>query len=262
MSHPSLLTRDATAVSNDFPPNRAYETISQPPLYSSSSSSSSSASTSLSSTFQGSPNFKIILVGDAGVGKTSLFNMARHPTNDVTEGGGAAMTSASTVGVDVCTRSFLTRYGKVTLTMWDTAGVERYRTLTRNYYRNTHAAVLVCSVDDQSTLFSLPRWLRDVIESAPSAVLFLVGNKSDLLCQEVTEDSMQSFADCHSCQAAFLTSAKTGNGVDSALLAVAEHLAERYRNHKDMTARETQWGLGSGLQVHNAGQPNNGKCCT
>nr|KAG5689832.1 hypothetical protein BaRGS_029310 [Batillaria attramentaria] len=146
------------------------------------------------------------------------------------------------------------------LTLWDTAGVERFRTLTRNYYRNTHAALLVFSLDDPTSLFYLPRWEKDVMESAPDAVKFLVGNKGDL-DRMVTKVSMQNFAAAHGCQAAFLTSAQTGEGVEEALTALCEYLVTKHQHQGKMADSDRAWMLGSGLHVHNGDEHEKKTCC-
>lgn len=226
------------------------------------STSSQSSATTLKSNDSSSvtPTFKVILTGEVGVGKTTIFNKLRHHDHVLHD----STSSSSTIGVDSCSRTFRTRVGNVTLSVWDTAGVERFRTLTRNYYRNTHAALLVYSLNDPATLFYLPRWQRDVVDSAPSANLYLVGNKSDLE-QQVTESAMQSFACSHNCQAAFLTSARTGEGLETALTAVCEDLVSKYHRHTDLNDHDQLWMQGSGIHVHGNGQhdviTNSKKCC-
>ncbi|XP_076449464.1 uncharacterized protein LOC143285900 [Babylonia areolata] len=204
------------------------------------------------------PCFKVILIGEAGVGKTSIFSRARQPEH-VWSG---AQTSAS-IRVDTCTRTICTQSGDVTLTLWDTAGAEKYRTLTRNYYRDTHAVLLVFSVDDPPSLHSLPGWQRDVTQSSPSVISFLVGNKSDLTHQ-VSEQCMRAFADSHNCQAAFLLSAKTGEGVESALSTVCQHLVSQSHHRSRMHNRDRLWLEGSGVHIHGCrtGQEGGSKCCS
>ncbi|KAL8590605.1 hypothetical protein ACOMHN_011041 [Nucella lapillus] len=215
------------------------------------STSSQSSATTLKSidSSRVTPNFKVILTGEVGVGKTTMFSKLRHHNHVLAD----ATSSSATIGVDSCSRIFHTRFGNVTLTVWDTAGVERFRTLTRNYYRNTHAALLIFSLDDPATLFYLPRWQRDVIDSAPSASLYLLGNKSDLE-RQVTDSAMQSFAGSHNCQSAFLTSARTGEGLEAALTAVCEDLVSKHHRHADLYDHDQLWMEGSGLHVHGSGE--------
>ncbi|KAK7114976.1 ras-related protein Rab-25-like [Littorina saxatilis] len=206
-----------------------------------------------------SPTFKVILIGEAGVGKTSLFSRVRHPQplhHDLS----ASFSTAATVGVDTHTRTISTRHGIVKLTLWDTAGVERYRTLTRNYYRNTNAALLVFSLDDASTLYPLSRWQHDVNDTAPNAISFLVGNKSDLT-RGVSDETLNSFAEGNNCLAAFLTSAKTGEGVEEALTSVCEHLVHKFKHRTEMHDRDKLWLEGSGINVHGSGEHEAKKCC-
>ncbi|KAL8570138.1 hypothetical protein ACOMHN_033816 [Nucella lapillus] len=148
------------------------------------------------------------------------------------------------------------------MNVWDTAGTEKYRTLTRNYHRNSQAALLVFSVEDPLSLSTLSSWQREVLQSSPSAVHFLVGNKSDLH-HRVTDQSLQCFAQSHNCQAAFVISAQTGQGVEAALTAIGDHLATETQQHDKMYNTDCLWLQGSGAQVNGRfGKENSSKCCS
>lgn len=199
------------------------------------------------------PLFKVILVGDAGVGKTSLFCCIQDEDYIFREN------PTTTVGVESCIHSVSTAKGVVNMSVYDTAGVERFRTLTRNYYRNAHAVLLVFSLDEPASLYGLSRWESEVMESAPAAVKFLVGNKADLH-KAVLPEAIQAFAHAHNCQAAFLTSAKTREGLDGALASLGVHLMEKYDRHSHRKDEDRLWREGSGMHVH--GDENRGsKCC-
>ena len=102
------------------------------------------------------------------------------------------------------------------LSIWDTAGVERFRTLTRNYYRNAHAAVFVYSVADASSLHYLSQWIKDTQNFAPNAVRMLLGNKIDIEPLEVDELTSKSFAKAHEFDLHFEISCKTPSGINQA----------------------------------------------
>ena len=112
------------------------------------------------------------------------------------------------------------------MSIWDTAGVERFRTLTRNYYRNAHAAVFIYSVTDVSSLHFLTQWEKDTQNFAPNAIRMLIGNKSDLEA-EVDDYTAEQFAKMHSFDRDAVISCKTGKGIHEAFEGLAKLLHEQ-----------------------------------
>ena len=103
--------------------------------------------------------------------------------------------------------------------------MERFRTLTRNYYRNAHAAVFVYSMSEASSLHYLAQWIRDTESFAPNATRMLVGNKVDLEATgEVDETTAASFATAHKFELHFKTSCKTNKGIGEAFSKLARAL--------------------------------------
>lgn len=109
------------------------------------------------------------------------------------------------------------------LSIWDTAGVERFRTVTKNYYRGAHACVLMFSVDEPGSLQYLTHWVRDANEFCPDALKFVIANKIDLDCV-VNADSMELFSNSHNCENVFKVSAKTGEGITEAFEKISKQL--------------------------------------
>jgi hypothetical protein len=108
--------------------------------------------------------FKIVLVGDSGVGKSNLLSRFTRNTFTTDE--------KSTIGVEFATRIVpMVDEKKIKAQIWDTAGQERYRAITNAYYRGALGAMLVYDVTKQSTFENIPRWLREVITPAFSFVL-------------------------------------------------------------------------------------------
>lgn len=118
------------------------------------------------------------------------------------------------------------------MNVWDTAGVERFRTLTRNYYRNAHAAVFIYSVGEVSSLHYLIQWEKDTRTFAPNAVRMLIGNKNDLE-GEVDEFTAQSFAKTHALELDAMISCKTGQGVNEAIERLARIIHEKNSGKQD-----------------------------
>src|SRR3990170_2126507 len=97
--------------------------------------------------------YKVLLVGDSGVGKSSLLR--RYVENQFSE------SFASTVGVDVYQRRVQIGSAAVRLQLWDTAGQERYSSIAAAYYRNTQALLLVYDVSSDASFAHLQRWFDD-----------------------------------------------------------------------------------------------------
>lgn len=112
------------------------------------------------------------------------------------------------------------------MSIWDTAGVERFRTLTRNYYRNAHAAVFIYSVTDVSSLHFLTQWEKDTQNFAPNAIRMLIGNKCDME-PEVDEYTAEQFSKMHDFDRDAVISCKTGKGIHEAFEGLARLLHER-----------------------------------
>eukprot|EP00250_Pteridium_aquilinum_P029850 c40233_g1_i1 orf=207-857(+) len=133
--------------------------------------------------------FKVVLIGDSGVGKSNL--LSRFTRNEF------SLESKSTIGVEFATRSISVDGKTIKAQIWDTAGQERYRAITSAYYRGAVGALLVYDITRHVTFENVERWLKELKDHTDSnIVVMLVGNKSDLrhLRAVSTEDS-QAFAE-------------------------------------------------------------------
>ena len=146
---------------------------------------------------------KIIFVGDAGVGKTTLISrIMDNPFSDVYE---------PSIGVDFMSKSMKYRGQNVKLQMWDTAGQEKYKGLIPSYVRNSSIVFVVYDVSTKSSFDNVPKWIS-FIRSIENTTLVLCGNKIDIENREVTKEEGEAFAQKESL-AFFETSAKTGDGI-------------------------------------------------
>ncbi|XP_022450234.1 ras-related protein Rab-26 isoform X6 [Delphinapterus leucas] len=153
--------------------------------------------------------FKVMLVGDSGVGKTCLLVRFK-------DGAFLAGTFISTVGIDFRNKVLDVDGMKVKLQIWDTAGQERFRSVTHAYYRDAHALLLLYDVTNKASFDSIQAWLTEIQEYAQhDVVLMLLGNKVANGClQEYGLPFME-------------TSAKMGLNVDLAFMAIAKELKQR-----------------------------------
>jgi Ras-related protein Rab-1A len=164
--------------------------------------------------------FKLLLIGDSGVGKSCL--LLRFADDTYTE------SYISTIGVDFKIRTIELEGKTVKLQIWDTAGQERFRTITSSYYRGAHGIIVVYDVTDNDTFTNVKQWLQEIDRYASEGVnKLLVGNKSDLTSKKVVEYSVaKEFAD--QLNIPFLeTSAKNATNVEQAFLTMAKQIKDR-----------------------------------
>ncbi|KAK9284241.1 hypothetical protein L1049_023410 [Liquidambar formosana] len=191
--------------------------------------------------------FKLVLIGDSGVGKSNL--LSRFTRNEFN------LESKSTIGVEFATRSMNIDGKVIKAQIWDTAGQERYRAITSAYYRGAVGALLVYDVTRHVTFENVGRWLKELREHTdPNMVVMLIGNKSDLrhLVSVSTEDG-RSFAERESL--CFMeTSALEATNVENAF---SEVLTQIYRivSRKAVEAG----GDGAALAVPSRGETINVK---
>jgi len=134
--------------------------------------------------------FKLLVVGDAGVGKTCLIHRF---VDDV-----FSSTCKSTIGVDFKATSIEMDGKNVQLQVWDTAGQERFRALTTSYYRGAHGVILVYDVTEPGSFEHLSSWIKDVdLYSGEEVVKLLIGNKDDNDRKVVDPGTAREFAKDH-----------------------------------------------------------------
>ncbi|KAJ8460918.1 hypothetical protein OPV22_033844 [Ensete ventricosum] len=163
--------------------------------------------------------FKVVLIGDSGVGKSNL--LSRFTRNHF------SLDSKSTIGVEFATRTLQVEGKMVKAQIWDTAGQERYRAITSAYYRGALGAFLIYDVTKPKSFENANRWLKELRDHADSnIVIMLVGNKTDLKhLRAITSEDAQSFAEKEG--VSFLeTSALEAINVEKAFQII---LAEIYR---------------------------------
>ncbi|OQS00286.1 Rab1 family GTPase [Thraustotheca clavata] len=161
--------------------------------------------------------FKLVLIGDSGVGKSCL--LLRFADDAFTE------SYITTIGVDFRFRTVKIDKKTVKLQIWDTAGQERFRTITSAYYRGADGIIMVYDVTSQESFDHVNDWLNEVNRYASEGTCkLLVGNKSDITSRKVVSyETAKAFAD--SLAIPFLeTSAKNAQNVEEAFLTMASEL--------------------------------------
>jgi Ras-related protein Rab-2A len=183
--------------------------------------------------------FKFIAIGDTGVGKSCLllqFTDKRfNPEHDLT------------IGVEFGTQTIQIHNETVKLQIWDTAGQETFRSITRSYYRNTAGALLVYDITRRETFMHVSQWLQDAkTHGSSDMTVMLVGNKCDLEhLRQVSTDEGQKFA--KEMGLLFIeTSAKTSRNVEEAFTKPASFIYQRVRNG-EIDAENQSSGVQKGI---------------
>lgn len=162
------------------------------------------------------PQFKVVLMGDSGVGKTSIvLQFSEHVFREITR---------PTVGSGCVNKRIITQKGPCSLMIWDTAGEERYRSVTSLYSQGANAFIIVYDVTDESTFESIPDWIETIQQTADDdSLIYIIANKTDI--PERTVSDVRAFEWAHQHRYPYFeVSARTGERVDLVFEDVAEKL--------------------------------------
>ena len=185
--------------------------------------------------------FKVLLLGNSNVGKSSLFlRFVDDVWND---------TFVPTIGVDFKIKTFEIDSKKIKMQIWDTAGQERFKNIISSYYRGAHGILLLYDVTDKESFKNLSNWLIEIEKNASKNILrILIGNKCDLEDKRViTRAQGKEFADTYGLK--FIeTSAKKNLNVSEAfetlgrelMNAGAEKKIEKRKENKKISVAKAQ----------------------
>lgn len=198
---------------------------------------------------------KLILVGDASVGKTNI--LSKYLSNHFDPN------SKATVGVEFGTKNLEIDNKKIKVQIWDTAGQERYKSITSTYYKGAKGAIIVYDITRKVTFENIDKWIGDLkINGDEKIIIFLVGNKSDLNdMREVNKDDGINKSEKYNMS--FLeTSALYGDNISK----VFDELIEKvYINFYANLQKEKKLEIVNGIDLSKVNDDNNeeGKgCCS
>ena len=118
------------------------------------------------------PTFKLVVIGDGGVGKTTFVK--RHMTGEFQK------PYIPTKGADVSSIDFYTTKGPIRFIIWDTAGQEKFGNLRECYYIDAHCAIIMFDLTSRQTYKNVPKWHKDLTKICENIPIVLVGNKADV----------------------------------------------------------------------------------
>ncbi|KAM4723276.1 ras-related protein Rab-15-like isoform 1-T1 [Anableps anableps] len=170
--------------------------------------------------------FRLLLLGDSGVGKTCMLRRFTEGEFDPSH--------ISTIGVDFKMKTIEIDGLKVRVQIWDTAGQERYQTITKQYYRRAQGIVFVYDITNLPSFQHIAKWASDVDEYAPDDVqTILVGNKADEdFSRQVTKDQGKKLAETYGMEF-FETSASTSSNISESFIRVTELVLQAQKRDVD-----------------------------
>ena len=171
-------------------------------------------------------SFKMIIIGDPGVGKSCLTNQVVKNTFDEAY--------STTVGFEFVTLNLKLDDKTIKLQIWDTCGQEIYRSLISSFYRNASIAMIVYSIVSRESFNHLNIWLKDVhLLSNPDIKIFLIGNKIDLEAnRQVNTEEGKKYANENGIHFFSETSAKNGFNAKETFIQAAKVLYLEYLKYK------------------------------
>uniref|UniRef100_A0A915MCZ2 Ras-related protein Rab-43 n=2 Tax=Meloidogyne incognita group TaxID=654580 RepID=A0A915MCZ2_MELJA len=179
--------------------------------------------------------FKIVLIGDMGIGKTCIVQRFKNGTYIEKQG--------TTIGVDFTMKTVVMDGKRIKLQIWDTGGQERFRTITQSYYRSANGIILCYDLTSSESFQSLQKWIDDVAKFAvPNVAKILVGTKSDLAEEQrkVEIEEAEQLSRAHNMLQNLEVSSKTNVNIDTIFFELARQLKSQYdSNNLDTSLSDT-----------------------
>ena len=166
--------------------------------------------------------YKVVLLGDPAVGKTSLF--IRYLDNKFDEH------YKPTLGFDISVKKISTIRAEFSLAIWDIAGTEQFKSLRGSYLDGAQGSIIVCDVTRPGTLNNIPYWNETCMEMTGNIPTIVVGNKIDLKeYVKIEKENLEEMAKEINAVAVFESSAKTGENVQEIFQELTEQIKVKYK---------------------------------
>jgi len=185
------------------------------------------------------PIYKVLLLGNYSVGKTCFLLRYMDNTFETNH--------LTTVGLDYRLIELEYKNKPIKLQIWDTAGQDRFKSITKNYYKGANGMIIIYDITKKKTFEDISNWITEINEESSNVIINCVGNKKDLEDKrKVTYEEGKEIADKYN-MSFFECSAKTGEGIKE----VIEDLVERMLKYEAIGNKGVSIGNGN----------KKGKCC-
>ncbi|KAJ3615617.1 hypothetical protein Zmor_016279 [Zophobas morio] len=177
--------------------------------------------------------FKLLLIGDSGVGKTCvLFRFSDDAFND---------TFISTIGIDFKIKTIEIDGKTIKLQIWDTAGQERFRTITMAYYRGAMGIMLVYDITNRKSFENIQQWMKNIEQNASNDVeKIILGNKCDMDSnREVSKEEGKDLARKYGLQF-YETSAKEMINIKEAFLEMSGRIKSKLESRVEPSSTKSK----------------------
>ena len=176
-------------------------------------------------------NYKIVLIGDINVGKTSILSRFRY--------GSFESDYMPTLGIDFFSKNLFFEDKTIRLILWDTAGQERFRSLIPSYLKNADCIIIVFDITNKESFLSLNKWLTDAKNNASENTIYVIcGNKIDLKERRtVNENEINEYIEKNTGVIYMECSAKNGQGIKDLFNVIAKNLGENNFAKSDFNVR-------------------------
>lgn len=188
--------------------------------------------------------YKILTIGESHVGKTSILRSLEGSPFNI---------PMSTIGIDVVRKHLTINSKQILLQIWDTAGQERYESITRTFYRDADAILLVFDLTDLRSFNSVDKWFNKIhketnlTEKQNIIPIYLIGNKYDMINHEIEDFKMEIFEDKAKQLGVelYYTSAKTGLNIEKIFYKITQKLLETKQmgttEYIELNRRRRKW---------------------
>ncbi|KAJ3427398.1 ras-related protein rab-24 [Anaeramoeba flamelloides] len=204
---------------------------------------------------QQSVDFKILLLGNSFVGKSSIFNRYINGRFDGS--------TKATIGVSFAIKSIKVNEKKIQMGVWDTAGQEKFESITKMYYRNAKAAILCYDLTVKASFDKIQYWIDEIRNNESNCLVYLTGTKVDLVTDEnierVPKETIENYAKKLEVKT-FETSAKNNIGIDELFMEIAKDYLENIvvNNSSDS---ETLKDINPDYEIDEFDVPKQNGCC-